>query len=89
MADTAAENEANRINVQNSFAMTAAEQAFMYQQLRDESAYIRQSYENDETRNTQLYIAAIGNEAAAGEKGSTSHIASTLSAIKRAVGIVT
>ena len=89
MADTAAQNEANRINVQNSFAMTAAEQAFMYQQLRDESAYIRQSYENDETRNTQLYIAAIGNEAAAGEKGSTSHIASTLSAIKRAVGIVT
>jgi len=87
MADTAAQNEANRINVQNSFAMTAAEQAFMYQQLRDEAAYIRQSYENDETRNTQLYIAAIGNESAAGEKGKTSHIASMLTTIKNAIGI--
>lgn len=88
MADTAAQNEANRINVQNSFAMTAAEQAFMYQQLRDEAAYIRQSYENDETRNTQLYIAAIGNESAAGEKGKTSHISSMLTTIKTALGII-
>ena len=87
IADTAAQNEANRINVQNSFGMTAAEQAFLYQQLRDEAAYIRQSYENDETRQTQLYIAAIGNEAAAGEKGKTNHIGSMISAIKTAVGL--
>jgi hypothetical protein len=87
LADTAAQNESNRINVQNAFAMSASEQAFMYQQLRDEAAYIRQSYENDETRQTQLYIAAIGNEAAAGEKGKSNHIGSMISAIKTAVGL--
>ena len=87
MADTAAQNEANRINVQNSFGMTAAEQAFLYQQLRDEAAYIRQSYENDETRTTQLYIAAIGNESAAGEKGKYSHMGTMINGIKNALGL--
>ena len=72
MADTAAQNEANRINVQNSFAMSAAEQAFMYQQLRDEATYVRESYENSQTREAQLYIAAIGNESAASKESSSS-----------------
>ena len=72
MADTAAQNEANRINVQNSFAMSAAEQAFMYQQLRDEATYVRESYENSQTREAQLYIAAIGNESAASKESNSS-----------------
>ena len=72
MADTAAQNEANRINVQNSFAMSAAEQAFMYQQLRDEATYLRESYENSQTREAQLYIAAIGNESAASKESNSS-----------------
>lgn len=77
MADTAAQNEANRINVQNSFAMSAAEQAFMYQQLRDEATYLRESYENAQTREAQLYIAAIGNESAASKETNTSTAALT------------
>lgn len=86
MANTAAQNEANRINVQNSFAMTAAEQANMYQQLRDEAAYIRQSYENDATRLSQLYIAAIGNESAAGDKGKNM-VSSMMTSVNTVLGI--
>jgi len=52
--------------------MSAAEQAFMYQQLRDEATYVRESYENSQTREAQLYIAAIGNESAASKESSSS-----------------
>jgi len=31
--------------------------------MRDDAAYIRQSYENKEQRNAQLLATAIGNEA--------------------------
>ena len=34
----------------------------MWQQMRDEAAYLRQSYENDEQRKAQLLATAIGNE---------------------------
>ena len=39
--------------------------------VRDEAAYLRQSEENNKALNTQLYIAAIGNETAAGKESST------------------
>jgi len=71
-ADTAAANAANQQNVQNSFALTASEQAQYWQQLRDEANYLRQSYENEQTRKAQLYMTAIGNEAGAEEGRATS-----------------
>ena len=40
--------------------------------VRDEAAYLRQSEENNKALNTQLYIAAIGNETAASKESSTS-----------------
>jgi hypothetical protein len=71
--DTAAANAANQQNVQNAYNISALDQTQMWQQLRDEADYIRTSYENEETRKTQLYATALGNEAAAsGEKNSSS-----------------
>lgn len=70
--NTAARNAANQQNVMNLFNLTMAEQQQLWQQLRDEAAYIRQSYENEETRKTQLYATAIGNESAASKESSTS-----------------
>ena len=70
--NTAAANAANQQNVQNAYNISALDQTQMWQQLRDEADYIRTSYENEETRKTQLYATALGNEAgASGEKGST------------------
>jgi len=76
--DTAAENAANQQNVQNAFALTASEQAQYWQQLRDEANYLRQAYENEQTRKAQLYMTAIGNEAGAEEGRSTSSYLKTL-----------
>jgi hypothetical protein len=71
--DTAAANAANQQNVQNAFGISSMEQAQLWQQLRDEASYVRQSYEAEETRKADLYRTAIGNEAgASGEKGSSS-----------------
>ena len=69
-ADTAAANAANQQNVQNAYNISALEQTQLWQQLRDEATYVRQAYENEENRKTQLYATAIGNEAGA-TKGST------------------
>jgi len=66
-ADTAAQNAANQQNAQNSFNMSMQEQQNLWQQFRDEAGYLRQQYENEETRKTQLYAVALGNEAAAGK----------------------
>jgi hypothetical protein len=71
--DTAAQNAANQQNVQNAYNISALDQTQLWQQLRDEADYIRTSYENEETRKTQLYATALANEAgASGEKNSTS-----------------
>jgi hypothetical protein len=71
-AETAAINAANQQNVQNAYNLTALEQAQIWQQYRDEASYIRQSYENEENRKTQLYATAIGNEAGATKDSRTS-----------------
>ena len=65
LADTAAENGSNQQNVQNAYNISALDQTQMWQQMRDEADYIRTSYENEETRKTQLYATALGNEAGA------------------------
>jgi len=70
-ADTAAQNAANQQNAQNAFNMSLQEQQFLWQQFRDEAGYLRQQYENEETRKTQLYAVALGNEAAAGKDSRT------------------
>jgi hypothetical protein len=70
--NTAAANAANQQNVQNAYNISALDQTQLWQQLRDEAAYIRQSYENNEQREAQLLATAIGNESAAGENATTS-----------------
>ena len=42
--------------------MSAMEQTQVWQQLRDEATYIRQSYEASESREAQLWATALGNE---------------------------
>ena len=61
-AATAAANQANLVNVQNNFALNMANHAQIWQQMKDEQAYIRQSYEAEEDRKASLYQTAIGNE---------------------------
>ena len=48
-----------------AFNMSQTEQAFLWQQLRDEASYIRQSYENQQQSETTLYATALSNEAVA------------------------
>jgi len=67
-ANTAATNAANQVNVQNAYNISALDQTQMWQTLRDEAAYVRQSYENNEQREAQLLATAIGNESATGSK---------------------
>ena len=69
--NTAAANAANQANAQMAFGLSSAEQSFVWQNLRDEAAYVRTSYENDQQRRTVLYSTALQNEAAAGKGGST------------------
>lgn len=71
VAENAAQNAANRQNAQNAFNMTMQERSFAQQDFRDSANYARQSYENNETRRTQLYAVALGNEAAAGNSSSS------------------
>tara|TARA_S200002703_G_scaffold2979_1_gene4420 strand:+ start:649 stop:4338 length:3690 start_codon:yes stop_codon:yes gene_type:complete len=71
MMDTAAENEMNKLNAQQEFQISAMGYESELLAARDESAYLRQSFENDKALNTQLYIAAIGNETAASKESNT------------------
>jgi len=62
--NTAAQNATNQENAAKAFQISAADQNFMWQELRDEAAYLRQAYENDEQRATTLYATAISNDVA-------------------------
>ena len=77
-ADTAATNAANQVNVQNAYNISALDQTQMWQTLRDEAAYIRQSYENNEQREAQLIATAIGNESATSSKDTGTTTASLI-----------
>ena len=83
--DTAAANAANQQNVQNAYNISALDQTQMWQQLRDEAAYIRQAYENNEQREATLIATAIGNESGAGEDAGTTTL-SLLNLIKNYSG---
>ena len=45
-----------------TFNLTSQELTQVWQQLRDEAAYIRQAFENEKQRKAQLTATAIGNE---------------------------
>lgn len=62
LADTAAQNSANQQNAQIAYNLTSQEQTQLWQQLRDEAAYIRQNFENEQQRKAQMLATAIGNE---------------------------
>tara|TARA_R110000764_G_scaffold204112_2_gene289356 strand:- start:2455 stop:5859 length:3405 start_codon:yes stop_codon:yes gene_type:complete len=62
LSDTAAQNAANMQNAQMTFNLTSQELTQVWQQLRDEAAYIRQAFENEKQRKAQLTATAIGNE---------------------------
>jgi len=53
--------------------------------VRDEAAYIRQAYENNEQREATLIATAIGNESGAGEDAGTTTL-SLLNLIKNYSG---
>jgi len=63
LQDTAAQNAANQQNAQIAYNMSAQEQTQLWQQLRDEAAYVRQNFENEQQRKAQMIATAIGNEA--------------------------
>ena len=67
--NTAAQNAANQENAAKSFQISAADQSFIWQALRDEAAYLRQGYENHEQRKTTLYATAISNDIDTGAVG--------------------
>ena len=75
MAETAAQNAANQLQAQQLFALSQQEQTFLWQQLRDEAAYYRQQYENEQQRKTTLYATALANESEGATKGLTNTFA--------------
>ena len=72
--DTAATNASNMLNAQQVFQMDSAEQAFIWQTLRDEAAYVRTAYENNQQRQTTLYATALANETATGAATTTTGV---------------
>ncbi len=69
LVNTAAQNAANQQAASFQFNIDSSEQAFIWQNLRDEASYLRQAYENEEQRKTTLYATALGNETAADKGG--------------------
>ena len=69
--DTAAQNAANGVNAQMAYNLTMAEQNSLWQNLRDEAAYIRTAYESLEQRKTVMLSTALQNETAAGKENNT------------------
>ena len=87
-AENAAQNAANQQNAQNAFNMTIQQQQNVWQEARDQANYLRQQYENAETRQTQLYAVALGNETAAGKdsESSVSQLVTTIDNIINGTG---
>jgi len=72
LINTAAQNSVNQQNAQMAFNMSASEQSFLWQQLRDEANYVKQKYENDQQRKTSLYATALSNDSIASKDSKTS-----------------
>ena len=68
-ADTAVQNQVNMQNAQNTFAMSQAAQANLWQEMRDEFDYIFKASENAENRKTNIAVAGLqGGEGSAHKK---------------------
>jgi hypothetical protein len=81
--DTAAQNAVNARNAQNSFAMSQAAQAQLWQELRDEFDQIFKSADNTEQRKTQIAVAGLGNQHLnAGDTSATSRLKSFIELFK-------
>jgi hypothetical protein len=76
--DTAAQNAANQLAVQQAFSLNATEQNMLWQQLSDEQNYLRQGYENEQQRRTTLYATALANESATGPAGTVNTIVTAI-----------
>jgi len=71
--NTAAQNAVNQQNAQMAYNMSAAEQSFLWQEMRDVASYVRQAYENEEQRKTTLYATALSNEGVASKDSKTTY----------------
>ena len=60
--------------------------AFLWQTLRDEATYIRQSYESDQQRKTTLYATALANEVGASGENNSDSIDDLFSLINGIIG---
>jgi len=63
-ANTAGQNAVNQANAMNSFNMSNQGLSFLWQEMRDAAKWEYESAQNAEERQTNLAIAALGNEAA-------------------------
>lgn len=62
-ANTAADNAANQLNVQNLFNMSQWAQAAVWQQFRDEASWANTATENERNRAHNLVVAALQRDA--------------------------
>jgi hypothetical protein len=62
--NTAAQNAANQLNVQNQFNMSQWALAAVWQQARDEASWANTAAENEKQRAHNIAVAAIGRDAA-------------------------
>ena len=85
LADTAAQNSANQQNAQIAYNLTSQEQTQLWQQLRDEAAYIRQNFENEQQRKAQMLATAIGNEKVF-KSDNTTKVSALLRTLDSAIG---
>jgi predicted chitinase len=70
--NTAAENAANATAAQQAYGLSSQELANTWQQLRDDAAYARTAFQNEEQRKTTLYATALANDP--GAAGDTNYI---------------
>jgi hypothetical protein len=66
--NTAAQNQINMQNAMNAFNMSSQNQAFLWQELRDQADFDFRAFENNENRAAQILATAIANEGKAGER---------------------
>jgi hypothetical protein len=52
----------------NAFNMSSQNQAFLWQELRDQADFDFRAFENNENRAAQILATAIANEGKAGER---------------------
>jgi len=66
--NTAVQNQINMQNAMNAFNMSSQNQAFLWQELRDQADFDFRAFENEENRKAQIIATAIANEGKPGER---------------------